>query len=168
MAIKRVQAIGRWDERAQSLPAPAVAAVVADLAQAEASVVTPQRLARPSPCSGATPNACSAALLRSMAHMQAVSLAAASLSGAQQAAGGADVELRYAAQGTSFAAHDGTAPPAPEPEPEPAVPACAEAAATQATARAAARRRARRPRPCIVPCACRCASESGSSDGASE
>lgn len=100
------------------------------------------RLARTRPCSGATPNACSAALLSSMAHRHAVSLAAASLSGPQHAGAGAaavDVELRYPAHGTSFAAHDGIAP-------EPDVPcACADGASTRhatATATAAARRRA--------------------------
>uniref|UniRef100_A0A0A9I2Y9 Uncharacterized protein n=1 Tax=Arundo donax TaxID=35708 RepID=A0A0A9I2Y9_ARUDO len=73
-----------------------------------------------------------------MAHMHAVSLAAASLSGPQQVAGGVVVELRYPPHGTSFAAHDGTAP-APPPS---AVPCAAEeaGAATRATAMATARR----------------------------
>jgi len=96
------------------------------------------RLARTRPCSGATPNARSAALLSSMEHRHAVSLAAASRSGPQQAAAGAavDVELRYPAHGSSFAAHDGIAP-------EPDVPcACADGASAryrQATATAARR-----------------------------
>ena len=99
------------------------------------------RLARTRPCSGATPNARSAALLSSMEHRHAVLLAAASQSGPQHAATGAamDVELRYPAHGTSFAAHDGIAP-----EPEPDVP-CAYAdgaSARQATATAARRRAA--------------------------
>ena len=100
-------------------------------------------LARTRPCSGATPNARSAALLSSMEHRHAVLLAAASQSGPQHAATGAavDVELRYPEHGTSFAAHDGIAP---EPEPEPDVP-CAYAdgaSARQATATASRRRAA--------------------------
>ena len=108
-------------------------------------------LARTRPCSGATPNARSAALLSSMEHRHAVLLAAASQSGLQHAATGAavDVELRYPAHGTSFAAHDGIAP---EPEPEPYVP-CAYAdgaSARQATATAAAAARRRAVLCCIV------------------
>ena len=82
------------EDAAVVLPAVAAPAAAADLAQADASVVTPHRLARSSPCSGATPNACSAALFMRMEHMHAVSLAAASLSGPQHDAGGAVVVLR--------------------------------------------------------------------------
>ena len=65
----------------------------------------------------------------------------------REQAAAVDVELRYPAHGTSFAAHDGTAP-----EPEPDVP-CAYAdgaSARQATATAAAAARRRAVLCCIV------------------
>lgn len=112
--------------------------------------MTLHRRARTRPCSGATPNARSAALLSSMAQRHAVSLAAASLSGPQQAAAGAavDVELRYPVHGTSFAAHDGTAVP------------CASEDGASASARQATAAASRRAAFCciavvVVPCCCR-------------
>lgn len=74
---------------AASAPAPA-----AYLAQVDASVVTPQRLARSTPCSGATPKACSAALFMRMAHMHAACVVAASLRGSQHDSGGVSVVFR--------------------------------------------------------------------------
>ena len=81
-------------EEAAVLPAVPASAPALYLAQVDASVVTPQRLARSTPCSGATPNACSAALFMRMAHMHAACVVAASLSGSQHDSGGVSVVFR--------------------------------------------------------------------------